>query len=209
MKAMQESGVESLPGAGSPAPSRLFPDEANPSLGLRLLRDDRDSTLNSSSGSLLQVDLRAIPQALALLNDGNSDAWQAQVEWRDFHSLGAKTVWAQRVEGGDSLGDPGYEERYQLGGTDLMRGFQDNRFRGKDYYCAQEELRLPLYEQLGAALSADLGDANDGALEHPRGSLQAGLRMGLPPSYGMKARLDLGAGDDGSRSVALQFGQTF
>jgi hypothetical protein len=55
----------------------------------------------------------------------------------------------------------------------------------------------------------DLGDANDTSLGAPRRSVQAGLRLGLPPSYGMKARVDLGFADSGERSLAVQFGESF
>jgi hypothetical protein len=210
LKTRKETGVENLDKDEPAAPSRAFPDSARPVLGLRAVNDSRDSNLSSSKGHLLQLDLKALPQAIALEDQPQaSDAWQAKGEWRQFKNLSPKVVLAQRVEGGASLGQPGYVERYQLGGTDLMRGFEDNRFRGKQYYCLQEELRLPLWRQLGTAVSSDLGDAGDSRLLHPRRSVQAGLRLGLPPSYGMKARLDFGMGDDGSHSLALQFGQTF
>jgi outer membrane protein insertion porin family len=120
-------------------------------------------------------------------------------------------VLAHRLSGGASLGQPDYAERYSLGGTSELRGFEDNRFRGNQYYCMQEEVRAPLWKALSAAASVDLGDISDGALsvERPRHSVQAGVRMGIPPSYGMKARLDVGYGDSGEHSLALQFGETF
>jgi hypothetical protein len=62
---------------------------------------------------------------------------------------------------------------------------------------------------ISAATSVDLGDVSDGPLGRPRRSLQAGIRAGLPPSYGMKARMDVGYGDSGERSLAVQFGETF
>ena len=207
LKTRQETGLENIQD-GAALPGRAFADSASPALGLRALLDRRDSCLSSSCGRLLQIDLRAIPQALAF-EAGAQDAWQAQAEWREFKSLGAHCVLAQRLEGGVSFGEPGYAERYALGGTELMRGFQDNRFRGKQFYCLQEELRFPIWREIGMALSGDLGDAGDGKLEHPRASAQAGLRIGLPPSYGMKARLDFGFSDGGDHSMALQFGQTF
>jgi outer membrane protein assembly factor BamA len=208
IKTRKETGVENLDKDAGFSPNRGFADSANSAVGLRAVLDQRDSTLSSTQGRLLQLDLRAIPEALAF-EDGSSDAWQAQAEWREFTSLSKRVVLGSRLKGGISLGEPGYAERYQLGGTELLRGFEDNRFRGKQFYCLQEELRLPVWRQLGAALSSDLGDASDSGLTRPRYSLQAGLRLGLPPSYGMKARFDIGYGDDGSRSMSLQFGQTF
>lgn len=187
---------------------RAFPDSAQPALGLRAQYDDRDSQLNSSKGSLWSVNARALPAKLQMIGTAD-DAYQAQAEWRQFLSLSHGVVWAHRLEGGASLGTPGYMERYTLGGTELLRGFQENRFRGDRFYCLQEELRVPVWKMISVATSVDLGDVGDGALSKPRKSAQAGLRVGLPPSYGMKARLDFGAGDSGESSMALQFGQTF
>jgi hypothetical protein len=201
----QQTGLEAA-GRGT-APARVFNDEASPALGLRARYDSRDNVQSTRQGSLMGLDLRALPAALASGGDG-SDAWQAEAQWRSFHPM-AGCVLGQRLAAGASLGDPSYAERYSLGGTDELRGFQDNRFRGRQYYCLQEELRAPLYRQLSAAAGMDLGDAADAALGAPRRSVQAGLRLGLPPSYGMKARVDLGFADSGERSLAVQFGESF
>jgi outer membrane protein assembly factor BamA len=207
LKARKESGVALLK-EGTVLEQRAFPDSANPAVGLRAVYDDRDSTLSSQNGGMWAFDVKALPSKIAFLN-GAKDAWQAQAEWRQFQKLGAGLVLAHRLEGGASLGQPGYAERYSLGGTTLLRGFEDNRFRGKQFYCMQEELRVPVWKAVSAAASVDLGDVGDGALGRPRRSFQAGIRAGLPPSYGMKARLDFGYGDTGERSMALQFGETF
>lgn len=209
LKARRENQV-ALRQEGTVLAQRAFPDSANAAVGLRAVFDDRDTQMSSTRGSLLGVDVRALPAKLALL-DAGQDAYQAQAEWRQFHSLGHGVVLANRVAGGGSIGEPGYLERYSLGGTSQLRGFEDNRFRGKQFYCLQEELRVPLYKMVSLASSVDLGDVGDGHLSvaQPRRSFQAGIRAGLPPDYGMKARLDFGAGDGGERSMALQFGETF
>lgn len=209
IKARRENQVELLKD-GTRVEQRAFPNSANAAVGLRAVFDDRDTKMSSTRGGLLGLDVRALPAKLALL-DAGQDAWQAQAEWRQFHSMGHGLVLAHRVAGGGSLGEPGYLERYALGGTQELRGFEDNRFRGKQYYCVQEELRVPVWKMVSVATSVDLGDVSDGRLSvaRPRKSFQAGIRAGLPPDYGMKARLDFGAGDSGERSMALQFGETF
>ncbi len=207
LKSRVEKGARSRQDSSVALP-RAFADSASPALGLRAVYDDRDSTLSSTQGGLMSFDLKALPERLALI-DGAQSAWQAQAEWRHFKKLFAGLVWAHRLSGGASLGEPSYADRYSLGGTSLLRGFQDNRFRGRQFYCAQEELRVPLWKALSAAASVDLGDVSDNRLGRPRRSAQLGIRAGLPPSYGMKARLDVGYGDGGERSLALQFGETF
>lgn len=212
LKARHEKNVQTRP-VGQEQPvvlsKRAFGDSANPSVGLKAIFDNRDTDMSSTQGTLLSMDLRALPAALALMTGAN-DAWQAQAEWRQFQALGRGFVFAHRLSGGTSWGQPSYMERFNLGGTGLLRGFQDNRFRGKQFYCVQEELRIPIWDKyLSGATSVDLGDVGDGELKTPRRSVQAGLRIGLWPSFGMKARLDFGFGDGGESSMALQFGQTF
>lgn len=207
LKARRETAMKAPDGAMI-AGGRGFADAASPALGLKLQYDDRDSQLSSTRGGLLAMELRAIPAQLSL-GDGANDAWQAEAEWRHFHSLGGGVVLASKASGGASLGEPGYMDRFALGGTEALRGFQDNRFRGSRYYCLQQELRAPIYKMVSAAVSVDLGEAGDGRLTRPRKSAQAGLRVGLPPSYGMQARLDTGYGDSGERSMMLQFGHSF
>ena len=207
VKGRREQAVTRLED-GSKVEHRAFLDSADPAFGLRAAFDDRDSNMSSTKGRLVAVDVRALPSKIAFA-DGAQDAYQAQAEWRQFQTLGSHAVLAHRLAGGASLGEPGYADRYSLGGTGQLRGFQDNRFRGRQFYCVQEEVRVPVWKAVSLASSVDLGDVGDGKLSHPRHSVQAGLRAGLPPSYGMKARLDVGYGDAGEKSLALQFGETF
>jgi len=180
IKARRENQVALLKD-GTLRDQHAFPNSANAALGLRAVYDDRDTKMSSTRGGLLGVDLRALPSKLAML-DAGQDAWQAQAEWRQFHSLGHGLVLAQRMAGGGSLGEPGYLERYSLGGTQELRGFEDNRFRGKQYYCVQEELRVPVWKAVSVASSVDLGDVSDGRLSvtRPRHSFQAACGLACP-----------------------------
>jgi outer membrane protein assembly factor BamA len=207
LKARRENGAY-LREEGLTLGHRAFEDSANPALGVQAVYDDRDSHLSSHHGGFWAFDVHALPSHLAPMDSAN-DTWQAQADWRQFQELMGGVVLAHRLSGGSSLGEPSYSERYTLGGTSRLRGFEDNRFRGRQFYCLQEELRVPVWKMISAATSVDLGDIGDGALGRPRRSLQAGLRAGIPPSYGMKARMDMGFGDGGERSLALVFGESF
>jgi hypothetical protein len=184
-----------LPVAGDPA--RLFPDELSPAGGWRAVWDSRDSRMNPSQGAYASALMRLVP-----------DGVQAEGEFRHFIPLGERLVQAFRATLGVSAGEPTYLYRYRLGGTEMLRGYQDNRFRGKDFYVLQEELRLHVWRMVSLNASADLGNASDQGFEAPHLSGQVGLRLGIPPSYGMKARLELGYAPD-NRSLALQFGEVF
>ncbi len=201
----QERDTQTLKGVPV---GQLFADGANPGLGLRLTKDSRDSQLSASNGLLGSVDLLAYPAVLNLMGGASNEAL-AQVDARHYQTVFFGWVWGQRVGGAWSTGGLGYQDRLRLGGTDILRGFEENRFRGRWSYYAQEELRMRLWRQLFGAISADIGEAGDGQPSGPRSSVQVGIRIGLPPDYGVKLRMDAGFGDDGESSVAMQFGESF
>ncbi len=101
-----------------------------------------------------------------------------------------------------------------------LRGFKHNRFRGDKMYFAQSEIRLPLWEKyLSGVLFLELGEvvkykdsfkgfSSDnlfrllslfGYGDSFKGFVVdygAGLRLGIPPNYDIKLRLDIGTGLD-------------
>jgi hypothetical protein len=72
----------------------------------------------------------------------------------------------------------------------------------------QEELRWYLVRWLSVNVSADLGDIGDGAFRQAKTTGQAGLRLGLPPDWVQKMRIDLGVGSD-QKTFQIQFGEIF
>ena len=115
---------------------------------------------------------------------------------------------ASRFIAGDSDGDPSYLFRYRLGGLDLLRGYKDNRFRGKEFGVLQEELRWLIKKWISVNVSADFGDIGDGEFHQLKATAQAGLRLGLPPKWSQKMRVDFGIGLDQS-TFQIQFGEIF
>ncbi len=115
---------------------------------------------------------------------------------------------AQHFLGALTQGEPGYLFRYRLGGLDALRGYKDNRFRGKTFFVLQEELRWYLNKYVSVNVSADFGDIADDSFRQLKLTGQAGLRVGLPPGWGQKARVELGYGYDQS-TFQIQFGEIF
>ena len=110
--------------------------------------------------------------------------------------------------GGTSLGQPTYLFHYRLGGLDPLRGYKSNRFRGREFFAFQEELRWILKRWLSVNASIDLGGIRDEAYHQLKASAQVGLRLGLPPDWGQKMRVDLGFGAD-QMTFQVQFGEIF
>jgi hypothetical protein len=183
-----------------------IPGETTPSAGLKAVWDTRDNRLNSRAGGYAAFTLRGIPGIW--LREPGGDVLQGEADLRHFLPLGDLVTQAAHFSFGFSGGLPSYLYRFRLGGTDLLRGYQDNRFRGKNFYVLQEELRFLLWRMLSFNVSMDVGNASDIGFDAPHLTGQAGLRVGLPPDWGMKARFDLGWARD-NQALSVQFGEVF
>jgi hypothetical protein len=181
--------------------SDYFPNEESSSPGLRAEWDTRDKLINTRSGDFFQINLSR--------NTGVTGFTQLDIDLRHFMRLFRRLTSASRFIGGTSFGgDPSYLYRYRLGGLYLLRGYKDNRFRGSEFYLIQEELRLRLCKWLSINASVDTGDIRDEAYHQLKVTGQAGLRIGLPPNWGQKMRVDFGIGSD-QNTFQIQFGEIF
>lgn len=100
-----------------------------------------------------------------------------------------------------------------MGGSSLMRGYYDGRYRDRNLMALQAEYRLPLFWRLGMVLFGSTGEVSSrlaqfGA-EHVRFSYGGGLRVALNRAEKMNLRLDYGVGQGKSHGFYLQFGEAF
>lgn len=196
-----ENFVKDRPGV------RLFPNETTSSLGLYGRIDYRDRKESPRKGFLAEATVRWAPSAMSSISGKDSFA-QIEAGFSWFTEVVPRFIVAGRVEGGASLGDPTYMFRYSLGGADRLIGFFENRFRGKFYYLQQTELRFPIWWIFQGGLFLNLGDVTDSDLHTPRVSYGAGLRIGLPPDFIEKARIDVGFTAD-QVGLFIDFGYPF
>jgi outer membrane protein assembly factor BamA len=110
--------------------------------------------------------------------------------------------------GGIGIGTPNYMYKFRLGGSGTMRGYLENRFRGQKYYAQQTELRFPIWKLFSGAAFLGFGDATDSSFTNAKMAYGGGIRIGLPPDYVSKVRIDVGFGRDSS-GVYADFGQAF
>lgn len=194
----RETGVD---GDGS---RRLIAGEDTVEMGLAATYDGRDNEFSPTHGAY--ADLRALNHPTPSGSGGNFS--QAELDLRGYQSIGPVVI-AGHALGAWSWGDPSYLYRYQLGGSDLLRGFYGNRFRGKNKAAAQLEARFPIWNWLSGDAFADSGELSDGEF---KGDVQttygAGIRIALPPSGMMKARIDYGQATDQS-GIYVAFGHAF
>lgn len=180
--------------------SQVMPDEATTALGFHLDWDTRNKLINTRKGRFFQLDFSKKPGADAFS--------QETADLRDFERLSRAFTLASRLSAGRTQETPTYLFEYRLGGLDLLRGYQSNRFRGDDFVVDQEELRWIVRRWVSVNASVDAGDIGDDAFHQLKASVQAGLRIGIPPDLTQKIRVDVGVGSD-QATFQIQFGEVF
>ena len=157
--------------------------------------DSRDHWSNTKTGQYHTVSAGCVPS----LGYGSSFC-SFELDLRSYFEIYKKVRLALRGFTGTTLLAPAtYSLAYRLGGTDVLRGFTDNRFRGDKIYFVQTELRGDLWKEIvSGAVFAELGEVAsfDKKFTNPRWNYGLGLRFGIPPSYNMKVRMDLGFSTD-------------
>jgi outer membrane protein insertion porin family len=152
---------------------------------------------------------------------GASDFTKIQLDQRFFRPwLTKEGVLAVRAMDGASFGDLPLFESYSVGGTNNLRGYEEDRFRGENMAVLNVEYRHAITDKLTGVAFVDVGDAFGGTFptvvpgfnipaedESFKAHVGAGLGMRVVTPIG-PIRLDFGWGSDGSRAH-FSFGQTF
>lgn len=180
----------------------LFSTESTSSVGLLLYYDSRNNRFNPSYGEYYYV------RSWMLMQYSSPLFLEADI--RLFIPVAKKLVLAQHGKMGLTLLEPAsFLFRFQLGGPYALRGFWLGRFRGEQYYLSQTEIRYSLLRFLTLAGFMDVGIADDEAFTmSPRISFGGGVRLGFPPRYHQKLRIEWGFGED-QQNVVIAFDHPF
>ena len=171
------------------------PHELGGAVGLKFRKDTRDNIFNPSKGMLFQTDFKA-----AYEHYNFSDIFfQIEGQISFIFSILDQEKWVLTFASGASLfdfeeNDLPYSFQFKLGGVDKLRGYLQGRFHSGQYYLAQGEFRWPLLSWLESVLFLDMGQVD--WLKKPLFSTGAGVRIGLPPSYDKKIRIEIAWGKD-------------
>lgn len=192
---------------------------------LRGSRNTRDIDNDPSKGGLdsatLEIghaNIRPAATADPTAVSGNLSFEKLQLEARRYIGLGAprkklsdkrKTI-ALRLLGGFTAGTPPFFEQFFAGGAESLRGYNEDRFWGKNMLLASAEFRAPLANSLTGVVFVDAGDAWGGAYEKikfndfvqhsgfsPSVGFGVGLRVVTPIG---PIRIDQGFGSEGGRT---------
>ena len=143
---------------------------------------------------------------------GDFDFTKYSADWRYYYRMGAsEDVLAVQLGVGYADGTMPLSQRFAVGGSDSLRGYKDDQFKGNSMLRGTLEYRVPLMKKVQGVLFTDTGYAWDKNTEDKfdlglmKYSYGVGLRVNSPLG---PLRLDYGIGDDGGR-FHFSFGGQF
>jgi len=197
----------------------LFKDQSVRSVSLGLIRDTRDLAASPTRGgrSSLTVETAGLVGG-ANFNKYTTDlrryfSFGDRPKDEDIAALRKRKVIAVRLLAGTTTGSPPFLEQFLLGGGETLRGYQQDRFPGKNLLLLNVEYRFPVTDTLQGVFFVDSGDAWGGDFAEEFGdseftthsSVGVGIQVQSPIG---PLRLHYGLGSEGGQ-VHFGIGQTF
>lgn len=142
---------------------------------------------------------------------GDFNFTKLTADYRYYYRGGGESVWALNLGAGYADGDMPLSQRFAMGGSETLRGYEDDQFRGNSMLKATLEYRFPIVKKVQGVLFTDNGYAWDHRHEDKfdlgllKTSYGLGLRINSPLG---PVKLDYGYGEDGGK-FHFSFGGQF
>ncbi len=168
--------------------------------------DNRDNVYDPHEGKRLAFSIES-SEGLG----GDFDFVKFTADTRYYFRGGGESVWALNLMGGYASGDMPLSQRFSMGGSETLRGYEDEQFRGNTMLKGTLEYRFPIVKRVQGVLFNDNGYAWDKRFEDKydlvkiKSSVGVGLRVNSPLG---PIRVDYGWGSDGGK-FHFSFGGQF
>ncbi|MEM6628827.1 MAG: BamA/TamA family outer membrane protein [Bacteroidota bacterium] len=182
-------------------------------LELAITYDSRDNVLNAFKGNFLEFTHGFYGEVAG----GTNRFMLSKLDFRQYIQLHPQKLnslalqWYTRF----SWGDTPPLELSALGGPELLRGFQEGRFRDKIAFFAQAEYRWQALERIGFVFFGGMGDVvndlGDTQFSNMKYSVGAGFRLKIVKSENLNIRFDIaqGLGPNRDRNFYLGIAESF
>lgn len=175
------------------------------SVVLQHVRDTRDNVFNPTTGNRLALTTEVAGRSFG----GDFNFNKYTVDGRRYFNCGSDHVIAVRVIGGYATGTLPLSQRFALGGSDSLRGYKDDQFKGYKMFSSTVEYRFPIVKKIQGVVFGDSGYAwakdTDVSFGDLKSSLGVGLRVVTPLG---PIRLDYAKGEQSGR-FHFSFGGQF
>lgn len=223
---LKSEAVQTKRGVGSqalpslpPFPFQELGSDSTRSLSLSLARDTRDVIFDPSGGARLSLGVEFAGRWFG----GDNDFTKYNLEARKYWPIGSalvktereerkvpRQVLAARIKYGGSSGRLPFSQVYFVGGSETLRGYEDDRWFGNRMFLMNLEYRYRFQPALQGVVFFDLGRAwREGEpLNFPDSLASAfgfGIRVKTPLG---PLRLDYGIGSEGGQT-SFGFAQQF
>jgi outer membrane protein assembly factor BamA len=177
-------------------------------LGTVLRFDSRDNVLNSTKGTLFE--LQTTYYGPLTLGQFRYNSLTAEI--RKFQRIGPKLTIAIHGYAQINDGTVPFRAMPALGGAKFLRGFYRGRFRDQHMVMLQTELRAPLFWRIGMVAFGGMGQVahqlSEFDTEHLKYSYGTGLRYKINKKDKANLRIDLGFTNE-SHGLYVVFAEAF
>ncbi|CQR70597.1 Outer membrane protein assembly factor BamA precursor [Sporomusa ovata DSM 2662] len=172
------------------------------SITLMRVFDSRDNVFAPSEGARYSLSA----EFAGLGGDFNFNKYT--LEGRKYFKTGPNHVIATRLTAGYADGNISDANRFEVGGADTLRGYEDEQYKGDKMLAGSVEYRFPVISKIQGVVFTDIGNAWTGGgykLDDLKTSVGVGIRMTTPIG---PVRIDFAKGEEGGRTH-FSFGGQF
>ncbi|MDB5106449.1 MAG: hypothetical protein JWP91_4138 [Fibrobacteres bacterium] len=177
-------------------------------LGPRLSLDTRNSAYYPTWGLFATATVTQCPRFAG----SDYEFGQVEINARKYLPLGKKGVLALQAVADGMWGDIPFPFLSKLGGSELLRGYYQGRFRDRDMACLQSEYRFGIWRRLTGAGFAAAGKLADDPADLPGAHLRyaygGGLRIRLN-AEGVNLRGDFAINREGETATYITFMEAY
>lgn len=163
-------------------------------LGLLLNYDTRDNIFQPTNGVFHQLAYTTFGAMIG----SNFTFSEYRIDLRKYLNPWSDHVIVGQAWANFTTGNPPFQHVSLIGGSDLMRGYFEGRYRDRHAMVYQVEYRLPVYRKFGLVFFGSTGQVADRPATFSLQRFRYGGGMGLRyrlNEEGLNFRLDLAFGD--------------